>query len=300
MTQKHRSFDFAKPSRRGRGLGMTTIPEMAISMLPAKLFDKGPSIAVALGLCVGLSFGVGILSGWYSYRTVNDQERTLWGQNQLNGVHEISDAHAAKLNKSSLTFFDELRRPSKKEVLDLDTQPPPKHLATELQAAQPMNTGTPSSEPAQVPVEEQKTSPEVSETLVKASPAMPEEANSSPPSANRGDQMASALARLLGEPVWEPSPTKGLATLAENHKPPLKTGGWKIQVSAFSSKTQALSLINHLQTKGYQARLREQASANGGLIYPVQIRGFQDEDEAMMAQESLSREEGLKSYLLKP
>gem|GEM_PF-5515443 len=278
---------------------MTTIPEMAISMIPAKLFDKGPSIAVALGLCVGLSFGVGILSGWYSYRSVNDQERPLWGQNQLNGVSADADAHAAKLNKSDLTFFDELRQPSKQEVLDLDTQPPPKHLATELQATQPVNTGAEKLKTEKA-VEASQSTPDV--PLPVAGAVAPTEDEAPPPATNinRGDQMASALARLLGEPSVPSLPGAGSFSTPKTPEVVLKTGGWKIQVSAFSSKTQAVSLVNHLQTKGYQARLREQPSANGGLLYPVQIKGFQDEDEAMMAQESLSREEGLKSYLLKP
>ena len=57
-------------------------------------------------------------------------------------------------------------------------------------------------------------------------------------------------------------------------------------------------LISHLASKGYKARISAGAATDSR--HPVEIVGFADEDEAMDAQESLSREEGLSSVLLKP
>ena len=81
---------------------------------------------MALGLCVGLSFAVGTLSGWYSYRSTETPALGGWGQSKLQGVADQTEEHAKLFNRSSLTFFDELRQPSKKEKMLLETQPPPR------------------------------------------------------------------------------------------------------------------------------------------------------------------------------
>ena len=116
MNKKRPHLDYARTHRQLDD-NFATVPEMTIiSMLPAKIFDKGPSLAVALGLCVGLSFGVGILSGWYSYRTTDAHAQALCLKTICKKIASATEAHRVRTAPSALTFlmsYGNLRKKSK-------------------------------------------------------------------------------------------------------------------------------------------------------------------------------------------
>ena len=95
-----------------------------ISMLPAKIFDKGPSLAVALGLYWFVPLGWVFFRGWYGYRTTDAHAQALWSQDHLQKIASATEAHRVRMAPSALTFFDELRQPSQKEQMQLEKQAP--------------------------------------------------------------------------------------------------------------------------------------------------------------------------------
>ncbi len=287
-------MDYARPHRKVDD-GFATLPEMTIySMLPAKVFDKGPSLAVALGLCVGLSFGVGILSGWYSYRSTDASASALWSQDHLQKIAVATDRHRVLIAPTSLTFFDELRQPNKQEEIQLEKQAPPKHLVAALDPAVPVNEGAPKEASVTKKPEPQK-KPQAA--AVVSGERVPEKDSVETAKEDRGDQMASALARLLGEPDLAPIEATSAKVAAMPAVASAKPkGDWRIQTSLFSDHYRASSLVDHLTSKGYTAKLKPKADG----FYIVLISGFKSEDAALNAQENLSREEGLSSTLIRP
>ena len=295
MNKKRRHMDYARPQRQVDD-GYATLPELTIySMLPAKVFDKGPSLAVALGLCVGLSFGVGILSGWYSYRTTDASANSLWSQDHLKKIAVATDRHRVLMAPSSLTFFDELRQPNKQEQLQLEKQAPPKHLVAALNPAVPVNEGTVKKVEVAKPPKPQK-QPQMPE--IQPATSAQEQVATETLKEDRGDQMASALARLLGEPDLAPieAPQVKTSPAAAVNTATKPKRNWRIQTTMFSDHYRASSLVDHLSSKGYKAVLKPKADG----FYVVLISGFSTEDAALSAQENLSRDEGLSSSLIRP
>ena len=186
----------------------------------------------------------------------------------------------------------------------LETQPPPRELVRNLHAAKPMNEGAPAKPSKEAVARRSANATAVAaadlgqvEAAPASQPVAPVGATSQ--ASDRGEQMASALARLLGEPTSASAagtdPSEDTLNLKQKRT---VTSGWSIKVSSMRTAEQAASLISHLASKGYKARISAGAATDSR--HPVEIVGFADEDEAMDAQESLSREEGLSSVLLKP
>ena len=181
--------------------------------------------------------------------------------------------------------------------MQLEKQAPPKHLVAALDPAVPVNQGK-----ADAPKAVEKT-PKVpvavaSEPLQKPSKAaLPAVVSKAALKEDRGDQMASALARLLGEPQAAVAhKPRSMARVIPSIPKPQKDGPWRIQTSMFSDSYKAKALVDHLQSKGYNVALKPKADG----FYVVYISGFNDEDAALTAQENLSREEGLSTSLIRP
>ena len=92
--------------------------------------------------------------------------------------------------------------------------------------------------------------------------------------------MASALARLLGEPQAAVAhKPRSMARVIPSIPKPQKDGPWRIQTSMFSDSYKAKALVDHLQSKGYNVALKPKADG----FYVVHISGFNDEDAALTA-----------------
>jgi cell division septation protein DedD len=213
----------------------------------------------------------------------------------LDKVADATARHRARIQPAALTFFDELRQPTQKEQMKLEKAAPPKHVVAALDAQIPVNPGEKNEA-----IKKEKAPEGVPVALVAASNSgLSSKASvQAEIKEDRGVEMASALARLLGEPVdvgFEPQPTPTPKILS-SAKAPLNLKAWGIQTSVFSEKYSATSLVDHLRSKGYEARL----SRKGDAGYTVFVSGFKGENAALTAQERLSKEEGLSSFLVRP
>ena len=75
--------------------------------------------------------------------------------------------------------------------------------------------------------------------------------------------------------------------------------GFVIQVGAFRRRARAENLHKALKDKGYDAYLEKHTLPEFGLFHRVRIRGYANLAAARAEMESLHKEEGLDSIILK-
>lgn len=101
-----------------------------------------------------------------------------------------------------------------------------------------------------------------------------------------GDRAPAASDEAAGEP--EAATGQALADSGKNeNEPDVSTGGWSVQVGAFSEIANANQLVARVGTYGFDASVSEIQSA-GQTLHRVRVGGFEHEAQAEAAASSLS------------